>query len=112
MIFETLFFFFDLLQPSNLTSLEHLYLAGNDIGNKALSLVANSLPNLKHLDISWCSRIRDEGIQTLTALKNLKYLGLDFTRVSRKGVEPLLKSLPNLQLIQLSNTKISNKGYR
>jgi F-box/leucine-rich repeat protein 14 len=98
--------------PSNLTTLEHLYLAGTDISNKALGLLAQSLPNLKHLDLSWCARIRDEGVLALSALKNLKFLGLDFTRVSRKGIEPLLKSLPNLKLIQISNTKISKKGFR
>jgi hypothetical protein len=77
-----------------------------------LGLLAQSLPNLKHLDLSWCARIRDEGVLALSALKNLKFLGLDFTRVSRKGIEPLLKSLPNLKLIQISNTKISKKGFR
>jgi len=63
--------------------------------------------NLKRLDLSGCSRIKDQGIGYLSVL-DLTYLNLNRTKVTSSGLEAL-KDL-NLIGLSLSGCNINNKG--
>lgn len=50
---------------SRLHKLKHLSIAGTEISNSSLSEIPNHLTSLEKLDLSYCSRITDDGIRQL-----------------------------------------------
>jgi hypothetical protein len=93
-------------QSCQITELE---LRHNHIGNEGASLLAkalesNSLPNLKHLSLSYCS-IDDDGFITLiSALKqNTSLLHLDLRYnygLSERAFSALAESIPDIKALQ------------
>uniref|UniRef100_A0A224L177 [histone H3]-dimethyl-L-lysine(36) demethylase n=1 Tax=Drosophila subobscura TaxID=7241 RepID=A0A224L177_DROSU len=81
---------------TRLRDLKILKLAGTDISDVAVRYITQSLPYLKHLDLSSCQRITDAGVAQIgtsnTAIARLSELNLSACRlVSENALEHLSK---------------------
>ncbi|EDW80528.1 uncharacterized protein Dwil_GK11583 [Drosophila willistoni] len=81
---------------TRLRDLKILKLAGTDISDVAVRYIMQSLPNLKHLDLSSCQRITDAGVAQIgtsnTAIARLAELNLSACRlVSENSLDHLSK---------------------
>ncbi|XP_060646670.1 jmjC domain-containing histone demethylation protein 1 [Drosophila nasuta] len=81
---------------TRLRDLKMLKLAGTDISDVAVRYIMQSLPHLKHLDLSSCQRITDAGVAQIgtsaTAINRLAELNLSACRlVSENSLEHLSK---------------------
>ncbi|EDW15837.2 jmjC domain-containing histone demethylation protein 1 [Drosophila mojavensis] len=81
---------------TRLRDLKTLKLAGTDISDVAVRYIMQSLPHLKHLDLSSCQRITDAGVAQIgtspTAIERLAELNLSACRlVSENSLEHLSK---------------------
>ncbi|XP_032289749.1 jmjC domain-containing histone demethylation protein 1 isoform X2 [Drosophila virilis] len=81
---------------TRLRDLKILKLAGTDISDVAVRYIMQSLPQLKHLDLSSCQRITDAGVAQIgtspTAIARLAELNLSACRlVSENSLEHLSK---------------------
>ncbi len=52
------------------------------------------LPELESLNLTYCGKINDEGIETLSKMKNLKNLNIAKTLISIQGAKKLQDALP------------------
>lgn len=81
---------------TRLRDLKVLKLAGTDISDVAVRYITQSLPHLRHLDLSSCQRITDAGVAQIgtstTAIARLAELNLSACRlVSENALEHLAK---------------------
>ncbi|KAH8258379.1 hypothetical protein KR038_010337 [Drosophila bunnanda] len=81
---------------TRLRDLKVLKLAGTDISDVAVRYITQSLPHLRHLDLSSCQRITDAGVAQIgtstTAIARLTELNLSACRlVSENALEHLAK---------------------
>ena len=78
-----------------LNNLEVLNIAGSDLTNQQLAVVANELPNLKHLFICYNPKISN--LLPLATFKKLEIIDVDDRPNLRIQIETLQKSLPKLK---------------
>ena len=74
-----------------------------ELSDSNLQLIATRLPNLRRLEIAWCFKITDTGLEALTNrcrhLSSLKLIGLKYARCEPLFLAPLAK-LVSLDLSQ------------
>jgi len=78
-----------------LNKLEVLGIAGSDLTNQQLAVVANELPNLKHLFICYNPKISN--LLPLATFKKLEIIDVDDRPNLRIQIKTLQKSLPKLK---------------
>ena len=78
-----------------LNNLEVLNIAGSDLTNQQLAVVANELPNLKHLFI--CYNPKVSNLLPLGTFKKLEIIDVDDRPNLRIQIETLQESLPKLK---------------
>jgi hypothetical protein len=67
-----------------------------------VSTIANSLPLLKSLSLSWCKSFTDEGVKTLANLRHLAHLDLSLCTTLTDASCHLLGNLPSLTDLDVS----------
>ena len=65
------------LRPANLIRIKQLNLSRTRIDNSFLARLFHLTPNLQSLDLSYCYRITDDGLQHLAPFENLENLSLE-----------------------------------
>ena len=78
-----------------LNKLEVLSIAGSDLTNEQLAVVANELPNLKHLFVCYNPKISN--LLPLATFKKLEIIDVDDRPNLRIQIKTLQKSLPKLK---------------
>ena len=78
-----------------LNKLEVLSIAGSDLTNQQLAVVANELPNLKHLFV--CNNPKISNLLPLATFKKLEIIDVDDRPNLRIQIKTLQKSLPKLK---------------
>ncbi len=78
-----------------LNKLEVLGIAGSDLTNQQLAVVANELPNLKHLFV--CNNPKISNLLPLATFKKLEIIDVDDRPNLRIQIKTLQKSLPKLK---------------
>ena len=78
-----------------LNKLEVLGIAGSDLTNQQLAVVANELPNLKHLFVCYNPKISN--LLPLATFKKLEIIDVDDRPNLRIQIKTLQKSLPKLK---------------
>ena len=78
-----------------LNKLEVLGIAGSDLTNQQLAVVANELPNLKHLFVCYNPKISN--LLPLATFKKLEIIDVDDRPNLRIQIRTLLKSMPKLK---------------
>ena len=78
-----------------LNKLEVLSIAGSDLTNQQLAVVANELPNLKHLFVCYNPKISN--LLPLATFKKLEIIDVDDRPNLRIQIKTLQKSLPKLK---------------
>ena len=89
---------------SRLHRVTKLELAGSDVTNKSLELITLFMPKLTHLDISFCTKVTDEGIAILSSdiassQKNMTYLDLTGCNQLTDECFTHLKTFTDIQLL-------------
>jgi len=83
------------------------------IDDSTIAELAAGLPNLEKLDIGYCQKVGDGGLQALKALRWLRELNLEYCdRISDVGVTQTLPSLPKLQILSLEGTRVRNDSVQ
>ena len=77
-----------------------------ELADSNLQLIGDKLPNLSRLDIAWCFKITDTGLEALVRgcehLVTLKLIGLKYTRCEALFLAPFTK----LVYLDLSQTDL------
>jgi hypothetical protein len=92
---------------SRLPGLKHLSLAGNEVSDDDLAVVALLEP-LERLDLSW-TEISDAGIGRLKQLKRLESLDLSWTGISGANLADLAE-LVGLKRLNAEGTELADDG--
>lgn len=95
---------------SRLSNLKSLKLAGSNITDKGIQIIVQLLPMLSMLDLTQCSPITDNGVDSLTQIVGLSTLQLSgCTGISTQSLKHIGKC-KNLIYLDLRHTKVSKRA--
>jgi hypothetical protein len=88
---------------------KHVILCGRDTSDETLEQI-RGIPRLESLNVSYTTKITDDGLANLAKLTELRELRMSSnTRVTDVGVAHL-QALPQLELLFLDDTQITDAG--
>ncbi|CAN5289160.1 hypothetical protein BH10CYA1_BH10CYA1_28100 [soil metagenome] len=94
----------------HLTELKELDLAGSNTDDRDLELVANAIPHLQSLNISY-TRVTDRCIDSILKMKQLNTLVLWKDKINDAALKKLSKSKA-LKFLDIRETPISDRGLK